>query len=238
LQILDPIAENGAKLVKVYARDMADLRMAQPGLRFAPVLENELPWLPRMLRLETLAASPAGVAGVDFTVTSATGNSRRPRGGIHGRVRLQLPSSTRSLERIYVYPKSGFWPKLLKNVAVKKLSNVEIDAIVLPPTDLLRAVYGNEAADSDGKGVVVGVVDTGCGPHPDLTVAGGYSTVGADPNDFLDNGEQHGTHVAGIIAAHGEPTKGVALVRNRQASSRIFAPCPARLSSIRRTKCS
>jgi subtilisin len=41
-------------------------------------------------------------------------------------------------------------------------------------------------------------------------VAGGLNCVTGekDPNDFGDNGEGHGTHVGGIIAAKGTPPRG------------------------------
>ena len=72
-------------------------------------------------------------------------------------------------------------------------------------TDGLRHFFGN-GKDADGAGVKVAVVDTGVGPHNDLLVDGGENTVvGENPNAFADNGHQHGTHVAGIIAARGPP---------------------------------
>lgn len=54
-------------------------------------------------------------------------------------------------------------------------------------------------AESNGTGVKIAILDTGVGPHEDLTVYGGYDFVNSDnyPND--DNG--HGTHVAGTAAA-------------------------------------
>lgn len=66
-----------------------------------------------------------------------------------------------------------------------------------------------------GKGVKVGVIDTGVDyTHPDLTknYQGGYDTVDFDEDPMETEGEGatiHGTHVAGVIAADGE-MKGMA----------------------------
>ncbi|WP_164515055.1 S8 family serine peptidase [Paenibacillus lentus] len=50
-----------------------------------------------------------------------------------------------------------------------------------------------------GSGIKVAVIDSGIAPHPELTIAGGISTVDYTSDYTDDNG--HGTHVAGIIAA-------------------------------------
>lgn len=242
MQVIDSIAENGAKLVSIAPADLARIRTAQPGLRFAPVLEYELPLGPRARQIQVLAGPSVKVAGVRFTLVSASGHAvagarvvaftdfasqtgAEANSDRSGSVELALPASTRSIERLYIYPKLGFWPMLLKSVKVSSLKQVSLGPIVLPPTDFLRVAYGNDASDTDGDGVVVAVVDTGCGPHPDLTIAGGYSAVGNDPNDYADNGEQHGTHVAGIIAAHGDAATGVRGVApgTTLRSYRVFA---------------
>jgi subtilisin family serine protease len=54
-------------------------------------------------------------------------------------------------------------------------------------------------AQSSGEGVKIAILDTGVGPHPDITVYGGYDFVNNDADPSDDNG--HGTHVAGTLAA-------------------------------------
>lgn len=63
-------------------------------------------------------------------------------------------------------------------------------------------VLANEAKTNGwtGKGVKVGIIDTGIRPnHPDLKIAGGVTFV-EGTSSYADD-EGHGTHVAGIIGA-------------------------------------
>ena len=71
-------------------------------------------------------------------------------------------------------------------------------------------------ADIDGNGgkvnADVAVIDTGIQrDHPDLNVVGGYNCTSANRGKW-DDGNGHGTHVAGIIGAHdnGQGVVGVA----------------------------
>ncbi|OGN08723.1 MAG: hypothetical protein A3C64_00765, partial [Candidatus Yanofskybacteria bacterium RIFCSPHIGHO2_02_FULL_41_12] len=50
-----------------------------------------------------------------------------------------------------------------------------------------------------GRQIRIAVVDTGCGPHPDLRIWGGASVVSY--TESYSDDHYHGTHVAGIIAA-------------------------------------
>ncbi|MBM7551768.1 S8 family serine peptidase [Thalassobacillus pellis] len=74
---------------------------------------------------------------------------------------------------------------------------------------------GNAPIPYTGKGVKVGVIDTGIDyTHPDLikNYKGGFDVVDfdEDPMETTENGAtSHGTHVAGIIAADGK-MKGIA----------------------------
>ncbi|MDR0701414.1 MAG: S8 family serine peptidase [Azoarcus sp.] len=78
---------------------------------------------------------------------------------------------------------------------------------------------------STGKNAVVGVIDTGATPHPDLDYLDGYDFVSSDvsandgdgPDDDpaddgygKDGGHYHGAHVTGIVAARANNNEGIA----------------------------
>ncbi|MFK9091555.1 S8 family serine peptidase [Bacillus salipaludis] len=82
--------------------------------------------------------------------------------------------------------------------------------------DAVRSFFDQKNERLTGKGITVGVIDTGVDyTHPDLkrNFAGGHDLVDndRDPMETLAQGKAtiHGTHVAGIIAANGK-IKGVA----------------------------
>jgi subtilisin family serine protease len=76
----------------------------------------------------------------------------------------------------------------------------------------LEMVHAEEAwPTSTGVGAVVAVIDTGAQrDHPDLggRLVGGFDYVGDDPNPT--DGEGHGTHVTGIVAANRDNGEGIA----------------------------
>lgn len=223
-RVVDSIAEDGAKLVEM-TEDAADALLAhQPGLRLVP----EVFYYPAWAFQEPASRPATAAVSVKTTISLVSKADGSPVAGAmvvaftdfknrtgalgttdnQGVVQLAL-GGAKKVQRIYAYPTTAFWGILRKNVSAQSPIVCKLEPIDLGFTDCLRHFYGN-AADGAGKGVTVGVVDTGVGPHPDLDVDGGLNTViGEKPKDFGDNGEGHGTHVGGIIAARGTPPAGI-----------------------------
>ncbi len=230
LKVIDSIGPDGAKLVELSPESALAIREQRPGVRLVPVVY----YTPAIAPMEQVEGPPAStgaraaatdtitvkivskkdkspvvgaivVAFVDFTGrTGAQGVT-----DASGQVSLALGTASIKLQRLYVYPIDGYWSLIKKNLTVTTGTTVALAPLDLSYVDGVRWAYPN-AADAAGKGVTVGVIDTGVANHPDLVIAGGANTVpGEDPTDFGDNGQHHGTHVAGIVAARGKPPTGI-----------------------------
>ncbi|MBN8490306.1 MAG: S8 family serine peptidase [Burkholderiales bacterium] len=122
--------------------------------------------------------------------------------GQDGVAEFAVPQVYARVELLIVEPEHTYWSKYVEGfdrVAAPKVVDIAV-APLIPDAFALMGHYAPYDATA-GQGVKVGVIDSGVGPHQDLTVSGGAGLVTEDDAaDFLDNGIGHGTHVAGTIA--------------------------------------
>lgn len=226
LEVLDRIGDDGPRLVRAEPGAAAALRAEQPGLRLVPVrwyhpARTRYHLMGRVGRADTVAVRVLVRSRVDGTPVPgaeviAVVDVRRDIGAAaftdrRGIARLRLPPAAR-LPRLYVYTDEGWWSLLRRNVELTPEVVCELRPIDPAHVgDGLRHFLGRSTPDH-GAGARIGILDTGIdASHPDLRVVGGCNTVtGEDPADHGDNGEGHGTHVAGIVAARGTPPTGLA----------------------------
>lgn len=225
--VLDTTGRGGAKLVRLPESELPDLRAQLPGLRIVPEVfyypqrfQYEISRKPRplaqtartgvrILLREAKTTKPIANAVVVAFTNFNEREGEQATSDAQGVVRFKSVGN-RPLDQLFVYPKTGYWSFWKQNLTLTNDDVFDIQPVKLSYTDAKNFFYPPASDDQpNGRGVVVGVIDTGAGPHPDLTIAGGACTVtGDDPADFADV-DEHGTHVSGIIGARGTPPVGL-----------------------------
>lgn len=219
VKVLDSIHSEGAKLISINKEELANFRFSYPGLRIIPekfyrpaiLTQEKIQLQIRQIRAKVVTSfavtDPDGngiegitiVAFTDFT----TGKGASGVTNSAGVLKLKLDKNT--AERIYMYAEDTYWGYFRKSVKLTSQIKVKLTPIDPGYTDALRYFYDTANWPPIKQKIRVGIIDTGVGPHTDLKVTGGKNLVkGEDENDYGDNGEGHGTHVGGIIAASGK----------------------------------
>jgi len=219
VKVIDSIDSEGAKLISINKEELANFRFSYPGLRIVPekfyrpaILAQERIQLQiRQIRAKVvtsfLVTDPQGIGIEGITVVVFTdftaGKGASGLTNSAGVLKLKLDKNT--AERIYMYADDTYWGYFKKSVKLTSQVKVKLNPIDPDYTDALRYFYDTPKWPAITEKIRVGIIDTGVGPHADLIVTGGKNLVnGEDENDFADNGDGHGTHVAGIVAASGK----------------------------------
>ena len=218
VKVVDSIQEDGAKLVEITEEQQAEFRFSYPGLRMVPEKFYDTAFI-RPIKVSASVATRRSSPAMKIKVTDNIG---QPMKGIYvlaftdfaanvgvdgttnasGEVSLKI--ETQKIERLYAYADHTYWSYCAKNVTRAASLTIPLQAIDLNQKDSLRHFYPTHKWKKITKKVRVAVIDTGCGPHHDLPIKGGANMLLNEvPTDYSDNGDGHGTHVAGIIGAVG-----------------------------------
>jgi subtilisin family serine protease len=122
-----------------------------------------------------------------------------------GRVRLKFPGAVARADQVYVYAPVGYFGRFESNVQFSATNEIILQKVEPGAFPSPLADCGGARSISKGSNVTVGVLDTGIyAKHPALKLAGGLNATddGQGAAAFQDI-QEHGTHVAGIIAANG-----------------------------------
>ena len=226
LRVVNSSPADGAVLVEAGHASITQVKARTPA--GAKVIEEQWYRLERparpWLKLSATLRKPRTIAGhaMKWTVTVVLDGAARKRlaralvtvmvdeaKGIgvelltdrFGRATFELSTKTTRLDAIYVDPLHGGWPIALSNVDIAAQGmEIAVPGIDLKSADVRGLIYGKPPAGA-GRGVKVGVVDTGVGPHTALKVAGGRNTTTNESVRRYRDEDGHGSHVAGVIAA-------------------------------------
>jgi subtilisin len=229
-QILHSTHDDGPKLASLTDGEVLALKASAPGVRVLPLVIYELARRP-LLQLDPALQPKQPALKLALTLQVVREGSSDPVPGAHviaftsfeqragaegssdagGMVKLDLQAPA-NIEILVVYGPHGYWGLYRAQLKLAKGQVLGLKPIDLSADDYLAQLYGGYSITA-GKGVTVGVIDTGIdGTHPDLAVAGGAAFVLAE-SDAGGSGPaavdgDHGTHVAGIIASHGAAPSG------------------------------
>ena len=216
IEVIDSVHEDGPKLVRMTesaalafelsgAGRAVPLRYYEPARtplsvpRNAPSRAASTPPIKIQVRERSTGRPVPGVKVVVYTsiednegaaaVTDETGVARLLLG----------PAPVVAESLAIESPARACWGRYEHGIQLAADQGIDLEDIAYPLSDCVRQRC-EPFSVTDGRGVRVAIVDSGVGPHDDISLWGGTNTVMGEPaGDFHDNGMGHGTHVAGIV---------------------------------------
>jgi subtilisin len=196
--ILEPLIRR-----KLHHRRPAELRDATPLQ--ATALSGDTSYKVTV----TGGGAPLGDIDVMFYIADQSGHISvsTQRSNAAGKASVKLRSGQR-IAFVEPIPSAGYWIML---------AEAPPSGATIACTPIGKAPSGGRAwwhaatqtgAPQDGAGIRVGVIDTGCGPHPNLahvSLAGVFTNGQSLPPAQATDVAEHGTHTTGLIDAR--PTK-------------------------------
>jgi subtilisin len=226
IRILDTTLEDGPKLVEMEGAE-AQAVNGQPGpVRLAAVVTYEQPKPIGAPVPADLGATPAATAvtrsvvvqcldaasgsPLGHVLVSATSGGKSDHGMTDAMGLVTLTVAGNRFEQLWAETDPTHWGAYRTDLPIHGTAptQIRIDPVSLPYKDAIAHYYGASNFDLT-TGVVVGVIDTGVGPHNVLNLIGGeIAVVGEQPTQY-DDWQGHGTHVAGLIGASPSPNSNV-----------------------------
>ena len=179
----------------------------------------------------TIQGAGNPLCGCEVILHLRTGGINRSTSRVtnrNGRVRFTFSDSF-SVSTIAVVPAAGFWPMMFRNLRSGDIAEC-------PPLPSARGRRGwwhkhlgiQRFKKTQGRGIKVGVADTGLGPHAELAHVidiGAFANGLKQPAAGADI-DVHGSHVCGIIGARPASTDrfGGIAAGVRLFSARVFQP--------------
>lgn len=158
------------------------------------------PWVVRVVERGTGRPLP-GVSVTAFMTPIRKGGIEGTTGS-NGEVTLPIHHGV--VESLFALPTHSHWSHLgLKVSPGPRTHVIELDVLDPKARSAVHISRRKAVLGGTGAGVRVGVIDTGVGPHPDVTCAGGIGPL-SEPGGAPADCDVHGTHVAGVIAGRGQ----------------------------------
>lgn len=179
-----------------------EMFLPMPGL--GPLVPLAMDQVVRIKTVDELTNLAVG----DVTLYCA-GEEMAYKGITDGNGIAEIRMAEQEVRRIIASPRNGYWSKVVNEISPDEEGMINLRLKQLP--DPAGYSWGHLSLRIDkiatkftGRGIKIGVIDSGIAEHEDLRTGGGYNTLDGQAVERWNIDEKgHGTHCAGTIAALG-----------------------------------